>query len=78
MYFCCNKKGEVLSTGRGKNKKYFQFKGLEEAIKNAKEYSSKNDVTVEIFVGLGSEYNQEKDKKIVAYKKGQCIYFNIR
>lgn len=78
MYFCCTRKSEVITTGRGKNKSEMKCANLPEALKVAKEHSIKIQGYIDIYYGSENTHNIEKDRKVAAYKNGKNIYFNIR
>ena len=78
MYFCCTRKNELITTGRGKSKSELKFNNLPEALKLAKEYSIKSQGFVDVYYGKGESHNIEQDRKVAAYKKGNTIYFNIK
>lgn len=78
MYFYCIAKPEgILCNGRGKNKSTIKFDYIKEAIPFAKEFSIKNQKTCEIY-RKESDSSDIKDKKVISYRRGELIYFNIR
>ena len=76
MYYCCTRSEGLIYQGRGKNKKVVKFRGLGDTSKFAREYSIKNQKVCEVFESDIEQWNPEKNRKTVAYKKGELIYFN--
>lgn len=79
MYYCCVRNHGPISQGRGSNRHMIYYRGLDDSIRFAKEYSKKHDNTCEIFYCSDlNGWNEDHARKVAAYKKGTNIYFNIR
>ena len=78
MYYCCTRSEGPIYQGRGKNRKAIHYFGMNDAIRFAKEYSIKYQKICEVWKNDYKEWDEEKAKKVAAYKKGETIYFNIR
>ena len=79
MYYCCTRSEGLIYQGRGKNRHEISFRGLDESIKFAKEYSIKYQKACEVYemnTALSSIFDKAKARKVAAYKKGTIIYLN--
>lgn len=79
MYYLSTKSEGPIVRGRGEKRALLHYPSYAQAGRECKEYSIKHACICEVFHGdKMNGVNVEKDKKVIAYKKGELIYFNIR